>query len=196
MNGAVMGERLEFLRRALSTLEVVALDAPHQCPDEMVDRLYAVWDAPRQAPPYRMWWDASDDGREYRGWEATCECVNAALTSGLVGLIGFSQGAILAAAISAMAAHDQMPAIEFAILIAGRSPRADVVQPFLTQPIALPSLHIWGERDKLVGDSSLGLVDTFAPAQRQVLTWPGGHSIPTTGPTADAIVEFIARRSS
>lgn len=196
MNGAVMGERLGFLRRALPSLEIVAPDAPHQCPDEMVDRLYAVWDAPRQAPPHRMWWDASDDGREYRGWEATCERVKAELSAGPVGLIGFSQGAILATAISAMAAHGQMPAVEFVILIAGRSPRADVLQPFMTQPLALPSLHIWGESDKLVGDSSRALVDTFAPAQRQIVTWPGGHSVPKTGPAADAMLEFIAHRLS
>jgi pimeloyl-ACP methyl ester carboxylesterase len=194
MNGAVMRARLGFLRRALPSLEVVAPDAPHECPVEMVDRLYAVWDAPRQAPPHRMWWNASDDGREYRGWEATCDLLKSVLTDGPVGLMGFSQGAILATAIAAMAAQGQMPAIEFAILIAGRTPRADVVQPFLTRPIALPSLHVWGENDKLVGESPRELVDLFAPAQREIVTWPGQLSVPKSGPASDAIVAFLTRQ--
>jgi predicted esterase len=194
MNGAVMGARVGFLRRALPALEIVAPDGPHECPGEMVDRLYAVWDAPRQDPPHRMWWNASDDGREYRGWEATCDLMKSVLAEGPVGLIGFSQGAILATAIAAMAAKGQMPAIEFAILIAGRSPRADAVQPFLEQPIALPSLHVWGDNDKLVGESSRELVELFAPPQREVVTWPGPHSIPKSGQASDAIVAFLTRQ--
>ena len=68
-NGAAMRAQLAAVQRALPSLELLAPDAPHACTDDAVDRLYAVWDAPRQPPPYFMWWDASDDGREYRGWE-------------------------------------------------------------------------------------------------------------------------------
>jgi predicted esterase len=200
MNGAVMRRQLGFVQQALPSLEILAPDAPHRCTPEAVDRLHAIWDAPRQAPPHAMWWDASDDGREYRGWEATRDLLRGLLdtsisTSSSVGLIGFSQGAILATALAALAVHGEMPPIELVILIAGRTPRADVLHPFLKQPLAVPSLHIWGEADTLVGDSSRALLDTFLPDQRQVVTWAGKHSIPKTGPAAAAIVDFLARRA-
>jgi pimeloyl-ACP methyl ester carboxylesterase len=196
MNGSVMRSRLDFVQRALPALEIVAPDAPHVCPDETVERLYAVWKEPRLEPPYLRWFDASDDGHEYRGWEATRDFLRTRVAAGPIGLIGFSQGAILATAIAALAAHGEMPAVRFAILIAGRTPRADVLQPYLQQPIALPSLHVWGEKDNLVGDSSRLLVDSFVPMQREVATWPGQHSIPKSGPASDAIVAFIARHAS
>ncbi len=193
-NGAALRGQLGGLQRALPSLELVAPDAPHVCAADAVDRLYAMWSAPRQPPPHFMWWDASDDGREYRGWEATRALLRTVVGEGPVGVLGFSQGAILAAALAAMASHGEMPPIEFAILIAGRPPRADVLLPFLARPIAVPSLHVWGERDSLAGDTPRALVDLFSPATREVVTWPGEHTIPTSGPAADAIADFLARQ--
>jgi pimeloyl-ACP methyl ester carboxylesterase len=55
----------------------------------------------------------------------------------------------------------------------------------------VPSLHIWGANDPLIGDTSAALVELFHPATREVVVWPGAHSLPATGPAAAAIVEFI-----
>lgn len=195
MNGGVMRARLGAVQRVLPELEIVAPDAPHVCPDETVERLYAVWKEPRLEAPYLRWFDASDDGREYYGWEASRDWLRPVLAAGPVGLIGFSQGAILATAIAALAARGELPPIQFAILIAGRPPRADVFQPYLDRPIALPSLHVWGESDALVGNGPQMLVDLFAPEQREVATWPGQHSIPKSGPASDAIVDFLSRQA-
>lgn len=188
----------DFMRRELAHLEnlgvdLVCPDGPLACPGDVVDRLYTVWAAPRQPPPYRAWWDASDDGRTYRGWESTLEVVTPLLERGSVGIIGFSQGAILATALAALSQHGKLPAISYVVLIAGRTPRADAITPFLVDPIRTPSLHIWGERDHLVGDTSRELVDRFAPATRTVFTWPGGHVIPHDGPAARAIEQHITR---
>jgi pimeloyl-ACP methyl ester carboxylesterase len=191
VNGAVMRAQLEAV---LPARAIVAPDAPHACAADAVDRLYAMWDEPRRLPPHLMWWDASDDGREYRGWDETRELMRPILAAGPVGLIGFSQGAILATALAAMSAHGEMPPIRFAILIGGRPPRADVLLPFLARPIEVPSLHVWGEADTLVGDGPRALLELYAPATREVVSWPGAHSIPTTGPAADAIARFIARQ--
>lgn len=193
MNGAVVRAQLDALQRALPSLELVAPDAPLGCAADAVDRLYAVWDAPRSPPPHCAWFDATDDGREYRGWETSRDLLRTVLAAGPAGVIGFSQGAIVAAALAALASHGEMPPIQFAILVAGRPPRADVLKPFLTEPIAVPSLHVWGETDLLAGDAPRALADLFLPASREVSTWSGQHSIPTTGPAADAIVDFIAR---
>jgi predicted esterase len=195
MNGDVMRSRLATVQQASPALEIVVPDGPHVCPDETVERLYAVWKEPRLEPPYLRWFDASDDGRVYHGWEATRDMLQTVLGAGPVGLIGFSQGAILATALAALAARGEMPPIQFAILIAGRPPRADVFQPYLDRPIAIPSLHVWGESDALVGDGPRLLVDLFAAEQRQVVTWPGPHSIPKSGPASDAIVAFLAQHA-
>jgi pimeloyl-ACP methyl ester carboxylesterase len=191
MNGAEMRRQLEPVEQALPNVTLVAPDAPHRCPDETVDRLYSFWNAPRHAPPHLMWWDASEDGRAYRGWEATRDQMRSLLEDGPVGIIGLSQGAILAAALATMAGHAEMPPIEFVILVAGRPPRADVLQPFLERPIAVRSLHVWGDDDPLAQGTPAVLVERFAPATREILTWSGGHSVPTTREGIDAIVDFI-----
>ena len=191
MNGELMRKQLDFVQRAIPDLDVIAPDAPHAASMDVIDHLYEVWKEPRLPPPHYLWWDATDDGREYRGWQATRDLMRAVIPAGPVGILGFSQGAILAAAIAAMSAHGDMPPIAFVILVAGRPPRSDAIRPFLAQPITVPSLHIWGANDPLIGDTSAALVELFHPATREVVVWPGAHSLPATGPAAAAIVELI-----
>ena len=146
--------------------------------------------------PHRCWWDASDDGSEYRGWEVSREQLRALCArQGRVGLLGFSQGAIAATALAALHAHGQFPRLDFAILIAGRVPRATVFAPLLRAPLQLPSLHIWGERDTGAVQAAPSLVAAFDAAARETATWPGPHTVPQRGPAADAIVKFIERFS-
>ena len=192
LNGAHMRRELAHLEKL--GVELVCPDAPNPCAPDLVERLYTIWDSPRQPPPHCAWWDASDDGRTYRGWEATRDLLAPILERGPVGIIGFSQGAILATALAALAEHGHSPRIEYVILIAGRTPRADVFAPYLREPLRTRSLHIWGETDALVGDTSKELVDRFDPATRTVVTWPGGHHIPATGPAAEAIARAVRDR--
>ncbi|MBL9017801.1 MAG: hypothetical protein JNL83_26680 [Myxococcales bacterium] len=192
LNGAYMRRELAYIEEL--GVELVCPDAPNPSAADLVDRLYAIWDSPRQPPPHCSWWDATDDGRIYRGWEATRDLLAPILQRGPVGIIGFSQGAILATALAALAEHGQAPPVEYVILIAGRSPRADVFAPYLREPLRTRSLHVWGETDTLVGDTSRELVDRFDLTTRRVVTWPGGHYIPARGPAAEAIARMIRDR--
>lgn len=191
LNGGIMRGELAFLERL--GIELISPDAPNECPAAQVDRLYSVWKAPRQPPPHCAWWDASDDGRTYRGWERTRDLIVPILERGPLGIIGFSQGAILATALAAMAQHGKLPPIEYVVIIAGRTPRADAFTPFLVQPLRIPSLHVWGENDLMARETSAELVELFDVATRKVATWPGSHRIPTQGPAATAIEEFVTR---
>ena len=112
---------------------------------------------------------------------------------GPFGVLGFSQGAMVATAIAALAEHGEFPMPKFAILVAGRAPRADDLRARLEQPFRMPSLHVWGERDKLVLEPAQQLVQHFAPEQREVGRWPGPHAIPTRGEAAETIVSSWQR---
>jgi len=196
MNGEVMRTALEPLAAALQPkVRVVCLDAPHTCSEATVERMYRGSRA-RLSPPHLCWWNASDDGLEYRGWEDTRALVSAALDRyAPVSVLGFSQGGILAAAVAALARSGELPPIHAAVLIAGRKPRATRLQAAFTDPVALPSLHVWGERDTLTLQHSEELVECFSPLERQVARWAGGHMVPTSGPAYDAILRFVAQHA-
>src|SRR5882724_4534508 len=121
MNGDTMRQHMAALAAQFSPLlRVVYCSAPHACPAEAVERFYGGSSLNRLAPPHLAWWDATDDGREYRGWEATREHVRALLVEHApAGVLGFSQGAILGAALAAAAEHGEFPSPKFAVLIAG-----------------------------------------------------------------------------
>ncbi|MCA9604171.1 MAG: hypothetical protein KC619_01165 [Myxococcales bacterium] len=185
MNGAVLREWLSFL----DDVELVCPDAPHPCSEASVERLYALWERPRLPGPHLTWWEPAEEGRVYRGWATTRDAIAPLLEGEPVTLLGFGQGAILAGALAALSASEELPPIARAILVAGFAPRADALQPYLDYVVEIPSLHVWGEHDPLAVACDT-LVDLFDPATREVVTWDGGHEIPATGPAAEAIARF------
>ncbi len=173
-----------------------ALDAPHVCPPGAAERLHERWGLPVLPPPHLMWWDASDDRRTYHGWEETRALLAQKLKSEApVGLLGFSQGAMVAAAAAALSAQGELPPVRFVVCIGGRTPRADALAPAFARPLEVPSLHAWGERDPLAKAHAPDLADHFAPEFRELCVWRGSHSVPTRGPAADAIVDFVRRHA-
>ena len=194
-NGAVMRARIDkLLTRLLEPPEWLCPDAPHACSQNTVDRLYAAWNLERQSPPYLCWWDATDDGRLYRGWETTRERLTELCRADEPPLLlGFSQGATVAASLAALSAKGEFPTLSGVVLVAGRMPRSDALQPLFAPALAIPSLHVWGERDAMTKEGSAQLVERFDAAQRQVVTWLGPHALPVRGEAAQAIVDFIQR---
>lgn len=193
-NGATMRTVLApLMARLPGEIELRCPDGPVACSAPSVDRMRTAMGGARQPAPYRSWWDATPDGRVYRDWELGRELIRGELERAPgAGVLGFSQGGILAAVVAALSARGELPAIRFAIMIAGRAPRAEVMQPWFAQPIAVPSLHVWGERDVQSAPGSRALVQRFEPSSARTVIWPGPHVIPTSGLGADAIVEFIA----
>ena len=195
-NGAQLRAHLAPLMAELDpVVELACPDGPQPCSEESVERMHRMWGLERRPPPYLSWWNATDDGREYRGWDESRRLLAALASDGPYGLLGFSQGSMVVTALAGLAEHGELPAPRFAILIAGRAPRADALRAVLDRPLRVPSLHIWGERDKLVHEVAAQLVEHFDPDQRQVEIWPGPHAIPTRGPAADAIVGWVKRHA-
>jgi pimeloyl-ACP methyl ester carboxylesterase len=193
MNGEVMREALEPLAKALDPkVRLVCLNAPHTCAKETVERMYRGWNVATLSAPHLCWWNASDDGLAYHGWEETRALVSEALQRyAPASILGFSQGGILAAAVAALSRSGELSPIHGAVLVAGRKPRAALLQAAFIEPIAVPSLHVWGERDHLTGQYCEELVECFSAPEREVVRWPGGHVVPTSGPAFEAIVRFV-----
>jgi hypothetical protein len=103
---------------------------------------------------------------------------------------------MLATAVAALSARGETPTLRFAVLVAGWPQRADALQPLLDAPIAVPSLHVWGDDDKLTGPLAPALVERFDASTREVVQWKEPHVIPTSGPPADAMVDFMRRKAS
>lgn len=109
------------------------------------------------------------------------------------GLLGFSQGAALAALVCALgqAGDARFPVPRFLILVSGFCPRGrDFKEPILQAPLALPSLHVFGDSDRVIpSQESLQLANQFPGAV--TLTHTGGHFIPAAAPQRQAYLKFL-----
>jgi pimeloyl-ACP methyl ester carboxylesterase len=192
MNGLALRRMLGALEPRLAEhVELSFADAPHAASEASVTNLVRRMGGSPSPPPNLEWWNSSEDGRQYQGWAETRAQLSALLQQRpSVGLLGFSQGAAVAAALSAVAQRGSMPSLGFVVLIGGFPPRAAELLPLFEEPLTMPSLHIWGEADPLAKHAAL-LVNKFSTLSRRVVTWPGPHSIPTRGEAADAIVDFV-----
>jgi predicted esterase len=196
LNGLSFRPHVEELLGPLAAeLTVDAPTSPHLCSEEAVNRFYASTGLVRGDGPGATWWHASDDGRVYEGWETTLAALRPHFDAQRpIGVIGFSQGAMLAALLAALAGRGELLGLGFVVLVAGAIPRATALRPLFADPIRVPSLHVWGERDALCQTSAPALARAFSPEMSAECVWPGPHAFPTRGLAAEAIRSFIVKR--
>ncbi|KAM3360540.1 esterase isoform X1 [Capsicum galapagoense] len=161
-------------------LDLVYLDAPF--PAQGKSALEGVFD-----PPYFEWFQFNKDFTEFYKFEECLEYIeDFMLKHGpFDGVLGFSQAAILCAAISGMQrdgmALTKVPKIKFVILISGAKfggPSFGVPKlaaNAFSSPINCPSLHFLGEKDYQKKDGEVLLKCFVDP---QVIHHPKGHVIP------------------
>ncbi|XP_015736461.1 esterase OVCA2 isoform X1 [Coturnix japonica] len=187
-------QRTGALRKALrGHAELVTLDAPHLvpgCDDETND------------DPPRGWWfsrpgsfEASEAADEPAGLEESLRVVATAMEERgpFDGLLGFSQGAALAAMLCSLRARgDPRFPVTFAILVAAFPSRSPAHQHFYRQPIALPSMHVVGDTDAVIAAHlSTELARCFV--EPVIVTHPGGHFVPVAAPQKEAYLQFLGR---
>lgn len=104
------------------------------------------------------------------------------------GVLGFSQGAAVAAALCQLRASVHF---RFAVLCSGYRP------PFLfaeAGTISCPSLHIYGDQDRQIHDrTSEQLADLFCDDERTVVKHGCGHIIPTQPAYVEQYLQFFSR---
>jgi predicted esterase len=197
MNGPSLRRHLgELAARLADHVDLVFPDAPHTASEASVLGLLKRMGGTRAPAPQLQWWNAGDDGREYQGWQVTRDSLRQeVLRYPAAGLLGFSQGAAVAAAVAALASRGAFPALRFVVLVAGFAPRSAELQPFFDEPLTLPSLHIWGEEDAFAKHGP-ALASKFSTLTRRIVTWKGPHAVPARGEAANAIVEFVRSHSA
>ncbi|KAM6242566.1 esterase OVCA2 [Porphyrio hochstetteri] len=196
-SGRRFRQRTGALRKALrGRAELVLVNAPHPVPGGEGDG-----DGDGDDPP-RGWWfsrpgtfEAGEAAPAPEGLEEALSAVAAALVEhGPVdGLLGFSQGAALAAMVCSLRARgDPRFPVAFAILVAGFASRAPAHSHFYQEPIALPTLHVVGDTDAVIAAHlSRELAQRFV--EPVIVTHPGGHFVPAAATQKKAYLDFLDR---
>ncbi|XP_057492672.1 uncharacterized protein LOC130778196 isoform X2 [Actinidia eriantha] len=166
----------------LEKMDLVFVNAPF--PAEGKSSLAEKYD-----PPYYEWFQSSEDYSKYRNFDECIAYIDECMAriGPFDGLLGFSQGALLSAALPGMQAQGValtgVPKIKFVIVISGgkfggskySSPK--LAENAFSSPIECPSLHIYGE-DDIAKPYATELLDSFSFVDPFVIHHHEGHVIP------------------
>ncbi|GAB4844934.1 hypothetical protein Ancab_038329 [Ancistrocladus abbreviatus] len=133
----------------LQKLDLVFMDAPF--PARGKSDVEGIFD-----PPYYEWFQFNKEFNEYTNLEECLEYIEECMIKHgpIDGLLGFSQGAILSAALPGLQAKGfalkRVPKVKFLIIIGGAKFRLEsLVEKAYYSPIECPSLHFLGKEDFL-----------------------------------------------
>ncbi|XP_018413155.1 PREDICTED: esterase OVCA2 [Nanorana parkeri] len=200
-NERTFWERTGSLRKNLKNrAELVVISAPLQIPETDVDSNEGGADIPREDP--RGWWFSDPEKNSFNAMEEARSCVGLEESLQAVakafselgpfnGILGFSQGAALVAMICALKQRgDPRFQFDFAILVAGFKSRSTEHAEFYQQPITIPSLHVYGDTDRVIpGEMSQELASYFV--NPVLLTHTGGHYIPVCAAQKKVYFPFL-----
>ncbi|KAG9077350.1 hypothetical protein FS749_010772 [Ceratobasidium sp. UAMH 11750] len=182
------GKNIEFVFLDAPILLQPA-DMPQSASAQALDTIQAPPDEPELQP--RAWWRANREKTEYYGVSATVAYLrNYLKDQRFNGVLGFSQGAGMAAALAAMLERPESyptimvdgkaphPPLEFCILVSGFKPVDKEIGPLFNMPLKTPSLHILGRNDVIVSlERGRTLVD--ACENPRLEEHEGGHFVPS-----------------
>ncbi|CAK9074644.1 unnamed protein product [Durusdinium trenchii] len=195
-NAELFGQKLKALLRKLKSIaSVVVIDAPFVLPyDESLRGWWLynqeLWDG--TAETIQSLADVLLQRATFEpvGLDESLAFVMEEWSKGYDAVLGFSQGAVVAAALCAKLQRNGCPP-RFAILISGfGKPIPQGLQGAFEEPIAVPSLHIWGEADAHMPPwTSQLLADRFH--EPRVHVHPGGHFVPQKAADLNFIAAFL-----
>lgn len=198
-------EWLEPIEQQLEgRVKLVYPQGPIKCPEEEVRAMANLFNA--AIPEYRIgadknwcWYRASDDKPPvYNGAEQAFDYLAQAFKQQgeVEGVIGWSQGAVLAAMLAGDMLRNPESRFRFNWVIpcGGFVPGDKRYRPWFEQPLDLPSLHVIGEREsEFMLKQGARLVAAFKNSRR--LDTPVGHVLPVKYPDyMEQIADWIAER--
>lgn len=152
---------------------------------------------------YAAWWRRDDATSEYLGLDDTWAFLSEYLdTHGpFVGVVGFSQGAAMAAML--LAALEEGRAgkpqplqthhapLRFGAFYSGFR-ALEQYDSFYEPKIRTPTLHVMGSMDAVVVEErGLALVEACEEKSRQVAYHPGGHYLPAAKQSLNVLIGFM-----
>ncbi|XP_076941440.1 uncharacterized protein LOC143610992 [Bidens hawaiensis] len=159
----------------LQKLDFVFPDAPFPCNGK--SEVEGIFD-----PPYYEWFQFNKEFTDYENFNECLEYIEECIIkhAPIDGLLGFSQGAILSAALPGLQAKGialkRVPKIEFLMIISGaKFKNKSWAEKAYSLPIQCPSLHFLGDNDFLKPYGTELLKSVENP---MVITHPKGHTIP------------------
>ncbi|XP_077596415.1 esterase OVCA2 [Stigmatopora nigra] len=198
-DGASFREKTGALRKLLKKeVDFVYMDAPHAIEQGQ--------ESHGDGGGYRRgWWfsdpaartfDAGRPCEESRGLDESVAALREAARrhAPLDGVLGFSQGAAMAAVLCALRESGAEPDLtfRFAILVAGFRSLCARHLGFYSAPLETPSLHVIGLGDGVIpADVSHHLLGVFRDPH--LLTHPGRHFVPATAAHRQSYRDFLER---
>ncbi|KAH9626485.1 hypothetical protein KSS87_020187 [Heliosperma pusillum] len=175
-SGEVMKKQIhKWPESVLSRLDLVYLDGPS--PAQGKSNVEGIFD-----PPYYEWFQTNQDQTVYYNFEKCLDYIEDFMVKNgpFDGLLGFSQGAYLSAALPGLQAQGvalkKVPKIKYLIIVSGAKMKDMTwAENAYATPIQCPSLHVLGKEDflKTFGEELLECcVDPM------IIHHPKGHTVP------------------
>ncbi|KAA8528333.1 hypothetical protein F0562_035688 [Nyssa sinensis] len=159
----------------LQKIDLVFVDAPF--PAQGKSDVEGIFD-----PPFYEWFQFNKEFTEYTNFDECLAYIEDCMIryGPFDGLLGFSQGAILSAALPGLQAMGvaltKVPKIEHLIIIGGAKLKSpSLAEKAYSSPIQCPSVHFLGETDFLK-QYGIELLESFEDPL--VIHHPKGHTIP------------------
>lgn len=209
-NASMLSKKLAAVQLQCPDIEMIFFDAPHilqpvdlPAPSQM--GYFAGFDSePPPKEPQRGWWKTQNVHVITAGLEVTLASLKDILKKRgkFDGVLGFSQGAVLAALLSGLLEKPQMypsfledgkalhPPFEFCICVAGYKPLDPLGASLVTPDFKTPTLHILGHNDIVVTpERAQSLIDVSFNGR--VEYHDGGHFIPTKTAWRKFLADYI-----
>eukprot|EP01059_Diplonema_ambulator_P000927 TRINITY_DN10718_c0_g1_i1.p1 TRINITY_DN10718_c0_g1~~TRINITY_DN10718_c0_g1_i1.p1 ORF type:complete len:767 (+),score=247.73 TRINITY_DN10718_c0_g1_i1:51-2351(+) len=172
----IFSQRLQQLAKKLRhDVELVFIDAPVEMDKQAGEDV-----------PMRTWWR---DGEDAGAVDAAVKFVKKSDVGECVGVLGFSQGAAMAAV---LLKDHALPQVKFGILAGGRVTDAEWAARGAKQGSDPPTLHFGGKTDTLVSiPDSRALAAKFNNAS--FVEHDAGHIVPQGTAAIDAIAAFVRK---
>ncbi|CAA3012305.1 Hypothetical predicted protein [Olea europaea subsp. europaea] len=176
-SGEILKKQLvtKWPESVLEKLDLVFVDAPFPCKGK--SEVEGIFD-----PPYYEWFQFNKEFTEYENFDECLAYIEECMLKHgpFDGLLGFSQGAILSAALPGLqdngVALKRVSKLNALIIIGGAKFRnQSVAEKAYSSSIQCPSVHFLGESDFLK-QYGVELLDSFA--QPLEIHHPKGHTIP------------------
>ncbi|KAK8722947.1 hypothetical protein OTU49_011965 [Cherax quadricarinatus] len=147
------------------------------------------------------WWfsrqdnyfNAQEESECSKGFEESLKAVEVCFKESgpFDGVLGFSQGAAMLGLLCGLQQQGKLTfSFKFAIFASAFRSRSAPHQCLYSEKITLPTLHIYGETDQVIGkDMSEELLQYFHEPETHV--HPGGHFVPATAAHKAIYVKFL-----